>query len=91
MSFLLAITRVIFVLFLVRVTLGALRTPRNEREVSLAVSGSFIAGDSLATVALVANALVFGVVWPYLAAIIWILTEAAVSFTRLVMVSIRRE
>ncbi len=57
---------------------------------SLVLSGIFITGDFLAVVGLLANALVLGVVWPYLAAIIWILTQAALIFARLIILPVSR-
>ncbi len=89
LSLLLAVSRVGSIRVVLGNALGALRTPRSEREVSLVASGIFITGDFLVVVGLLANVFVLGVVWPYLAAIIWILTQAACLFARLVMVPIR--
>ena len=89
LSLLLAVSHVVFVPIVIRNALGALPTPRSEREVSLVLSGIFITGDFLVIAVLLANAFALGVVWPYLAAIIWILTQAASLFARLVMVPIR--
>ena len=50
--------------------------------------------DALSTLAKVAIAVLLnkvvslGLVWPYLAVLVWIMTEAGVSFARLVLVPI---
>ena len=71
--------------------IAARRIPRSEREDSVVLSATFISGDLLVLIALMANAFAFGVVWPYLAAIIRVLIEAAAIFTRLVVVPAFRE
>ncbi len=90
LSLLLAISRIGSIRVVLRNALGALGTPRSEREVSLVLSGIFIIGDFLVFASLLANAFALGVVWPYLAAIIWTLTQAALLFARLVVAPIRR-
>jgi hypothetical protein len=90
LSLLLAASRLGSIAVVLRVSLGVLRIPVSEREVSLATSAIFIAGDLLVVVALSANAVGSGLLWPYLAAIVWVLAEAAVIFVRLVIVPISR-
>jgi hypothetical protein len=88
LSLLLVIPTVGFEARLIPVANEARRVPRGQREVSLAVAGIFITGDLLAIVALVVNGVSLGVVWPYLAVLIWGLTKAAISFVRLVLVPV---
>jgi hypothetical protein len=57
--------------------------------VSLLLSAIFLTGDLLAIPLLLANAFL-GVVWPYLAAIIWVLARAAMIFVRMVMIPVGR-
>jgi len=86
LSLLLGVTRLGHIALLLRVNIAERRIPLGEREVSVVLSAAFVTGDLVAFVALLANAFAWGVVWPYLAAIIWLLTEAAAIFTRLVLV-----
>jgi hypothetical protein len=88
LSFLLVIPTVMFAVPMIPIANEARRVQRNEREVSLAISVIFICGDLLAIVVLLINGLLLGVVWPYLAALIWCLARAAISFVRLIIVSI---
>jgi hypothetical protein len=90
LSVLLAVALTAFTVQVVRVSIEALRVPRSEREVSLLLSAIFLTGDLLAIILLLANAFSLGVVWPYLAAIIWLLARAAMIFVRLVMVPVGR-
>jgi hypothetical protein len=60
--------------------------PISERESSLAMLWFFIAGNGVAVIALLVNSLAWGVAWPYLAAILWELAQAAVLFARLIVV-----
>ncbi len=73
----------------VRFAIEALRVPRSEREVSLLLSAIFLTGDLLAIILLLTNAFL-GVVWPYLAGIIWVLARAAMIFVRMVMIPVGR-
>ncbi len=91
LSALLAASRLVSGAVLLRVALGALRIPITKRETSLVTSATFIGGDFLVALVLGANALAFGLLWPYLAAIVWVLAEAAVIFIRLVIVPISRK
>lgn len=91
LSLLLGITRIGSIVLLFRANIAAFRIPRSEREISVVLSATFIAGDLLTFVALMANAFAFGVVWPYLAGIIWLLIQAAALFTRLVVVPTFRQ
>jgi len=68
----------------------ARRIPRNDREASFASSVFFIAGDLFAAAALLANGLLLGVVWPYLAALVWGLSKAAIAFARLILLPLGR-
>jgi hypothetical protein len=90
LSVLLAGVLAVFTAQVARVAIEALRVPRSEREVSLLLSAIFLTGDLLAIILLLANAFSLGVVWPYLAAIIWLLAMAAMIFVRLVMVPVGR-
>ena len=89
LSVLLAVALTVFTAQVVRVAIEALRVPRSEREVSLLLSAFFLTGDLLAIPLLLANAFL-GVVWPYLAAIIWVLARAAMIFVRMVMIPVGR-
>ena len=89
LSVLLAVALTVFTAQVVRVAIEALRVPRSEREVSLLLSAIFLTGDLLAIILLLANAFL-GVVWPYLAAIIWVLARAAMTFVRMVMIPVGR-
>ena len=89
LSVLLAVALTVFTAQVVRVNIEALRVPRSEREVSLLLSAIFLTGDLLAIILLLANAFL-GVVWPYLAAIIWVLARAAMIFVRMVMIPVGR-
>lgn len=84
------LVRIPFVVALVRVTVPAARQKRSEREVSLAVSAFFLTGEALLFPALAMNATSLGVAWLYLAAIVWTLVVAAISFARLVLVPVGR-
>lgn len=88
LSVLLAVALTVFTARVVRNAIEALRVPRTEREVSLLLSAILLIGDLLAIILLLANTFSLGVVWPYLAAIIWVLTGAAMMFVRLVMVPV---
>ena len=89
LSVLLAVALTVFTAQVARVAIEALRVPRSEREVSLLLSAIFLTGDLLAIPLLLANAFL-GVVWPYLAAIIWVLARAAMIFVRMVMIPVGR-
>lgn len=91
LSLFFVVPMIMFEARLIPIANDARRIPRTEREVSLAIAGIFIMGDLLAIVGLIFNGLVLGVVWPYLAAIIWGLTKAAISFVRLTLVPVGRE
>jgi len=90
LSLLLAASRFVSMGVVLRVVLGERRIPASKREASLVTSVIFIAGDLLVVVALSVNAVGSGLLWPYLAAIVWVLAEAAVIFIRLVIVPISR-
>jgi hypothetical protein len=90
LSLLLAASNLVPMVVTLRAVLGELRIPASKREVSLVMSVIFIAGDLLVVVALSANAVGSGLLWPYLAAIVWVLAKAAVNFVRLVIVPILR-
>jgi len=90
LSVLLAVALTVFTAQVVRVAVEALRVPRSEREVSLLLSAIFLTGDLLVIPLLLANAFSLGVVWPYLAAIIWVLARAAMIFVRMVMIPVGR-
>jgi hypothetical protein len=89
LSVLLAGVLTVFTAQVARVAIPALRVPRSEREVSLLLSAFFLTGDLLAIPLLLANAFL-GVVWPYLAAIIWVLARAAMVFVRMIMIPVGR-
>jgi hypothetical protein len=89
LSVLLAGVLAVFTAQVARVAIEALRVPRSEREVSLLLSAIFLTGDLLAIPLLLANAFL-GVVWAYLAAIIWVLAKAAMIFVRMVMIPVGR-
>lgn len=61
-------------------------TPINERESSIAMSWFLIVGNGCAIAVLLVNAIVWSMAWPYLAGILWALVNAAVLFTRLVII-----
>ena len=61
-------------------------TPIDERESSLAMSWFLIVGNGCAIAVLLVNAIVWSMAWPYLAAILWALVNAAVLFARLVII-----
>ena len=74
---------------MLRMIFGGLRASFGS-DVSLVLSWSFLAGNFLAVVVLLGNAFALGVVWPYLAAIIWILAQAALIFARLIILPVSR-
>ena len=86
----LVVPRVGFAVALVRIASRALGVPRTEREVSLALSALLLVGGFATIVLLLANVLWLGAVWPYLAAIVWMLAEAGMTFARLVLVPVWR-
>jgi len=71
---------------LLRIITRTRAVPIGERESSLAMSWAFVTGNGFAVMALLVNAFLWKVAWPYLAAILWSLTQAAALFARLVMV-----
>ena len=73
-----------------RIVCGERRIAASEREASLVISAIFLTGDLLVVVALSVNAVGYGLLWPYLAAIVWVLAQAAVIFIRLVVLPISR-
>lgn len=87
-SLLLAASLVRSILNLVRIIARTNATPVDERESSLAMSWFFIVGNGSAIVALLVNAVVGSVAWPYLTGILWALIQAAVLFARLVVIPI---
>ena len=91
LSLLLSASLAVSAVALLRIVLPLLRVPVSERGTSLVISAIFIAGGLLAAVGLAVNGVAFGLVWPYLAAIIWMLVQAAVIFIRLVVVPISRD
>ncbi len=90
LSVLLAFFTVAFAVRLIPLANAARRIPRNKRQASFAISVFFIAGDLLATVGLLVNGLFLGVVWPYLAALIWGLAKASTAFVRLILLPLGR-
>ena len=90
LSFVVVVSRIAFMTRLFRIVGEARRVPEAEREVSLVVSALFLAGDLVTIALLLANAFWLAAVWPYLAAIIWLLAQASITFARLILVPVSR-
>ncbi len=82
--------RVFSVAFSARIALQTRPITQDARESIPAIAWAFVVGDSLAVLVLLANAVAWAALWPYLAAIIWGLCVASVLFVRLIMVPVLR-